>query len=63
MVATVALVELVGYVVLLLWGMHMVQSGVIENKLPRKASREALAKYTDDLMGRIYALRENIDGN
>ena len=35
----------------------------IENKLPRKASREALAKYTEDLMGRIYALRENIDGN
>lgn len=35
----------------------------IENRLPRKASREALAKYTDDLMGRIYALRENIDGN
>ena len=29
MVATVALVELVGYVVLLLWGMHMVQSGVV----------------------------------
>jgi phosphate:Na+ symporter len=29
MVATVALIELVGYVVLLLWGMHMVQSGVV----------------------------------
>jgi hypothetical protein len=29
MIATVALVELVGYVVLLLWGMHMVQSGIV----------------------------------
>src|SRR5271165_6048433 len=29
MIATVVLVELVGYVVLLLWGMHMVQSGVV----------------------------------
>jgi len=29
MIATIALVELVGYVVLLLWGMHMVQSGVV----------------------------------
>jgi phosphate:Na+ symporter len=29
MVATIALIELVGYVVLLLWGMHMVQSGVV----------------------------------
>jgi phosphate:Na+ symporter len=28
MIATVAIIELVGYVVLLLWGMHMVQSGV-----------------------------------
>ena len=35
----------------------------IENTLPRKASREALSKYTEDLMGQIYALRENIDGN
>jgi phosphate:Na+ symporter len=26
---TIALVELVGYVILLLWGMHMVQSGVV----------------------------------
>lgn len=29
MIATIALIELVGYVVLLLWGMHMVQSGVV----------------------------------
>jgi phosphate:Na+ symporter len=29
MIATIALVELVGYVVLLLWGMYMVQSGVV----------------------------------
>ncbi len=29
MIATVALVELVGYVVLLLWGTHMVQSGIV----------------------------------
>jgi phosphate:Na+ symporter len=29
MIATIALVELVGYVILLLWGMHMVQSGVV----------------------------------
>ena len=29
MIATVALIALVGYVVLLLWGMHMVQSGVV----------------------------------
>jgi phosphate:Na+ symporter len=28
MIATIAIVELVGHVVLLLWGMHMVQSGV-----------------------------------
>ncbi len=28
MIATIALIELVGYVILLLWGMHMVQSGV-----------------------------------
>jgi Na/Pi-cotransporter len=29
LIATVALVQLVGYVVLLLWGMHMVQTGVV----------------------------------
>ncbi len=29
MTATIALIELVGYVALLLWGMHMVQSGVV----------------------------------
>ena len=29
MSATVAVVELIGYVTLLLWGMHMVQSGVV----------------------------------
>jgi phosphate:Na+ symporter len=29
MIATLALVELVGYVVLLLWGTHMVQSGIV----------------------------------
>ena len=29
MIATIAIVELVGYVILLLWGMHMVQSGVV----------------------------------
>jgi phosphate:Na+ symporter len=29
MIATIALIELAGYVVLLLWGMHMVQSGVV----------------------------------
>ena len=29
MIATIALVQLVGYVILLLWGMHMVQSGVV----------------------------------
>ena len=29
MIATIALIELVGYVVLLLWGMHMVQSGIV----------------------------------
>jgi len=29
MIATIALVQLVGYVVLLLWGMHMVQSGIV----------------------------------
>ncbi|UVK49436.1 Na/Pi cotransporter family protein (plasmid) [Mesorhizobium sp. AR07] len=29
MIATIALIELVGYVILLLWGMHMVQSGVV----------------------------------
>jgi phosphate:Na+ symporter len=29
MIATIALIQLVGYVVLLLWGMHMVQSGVV----------------------------------
>ena len=29
MVATIALIELVGYVALLLWGMHMVQSGIV----------------------------------
>lgn len=29
MIATAALVQLVGYVVLLLWGMHMVQTGVV----------------------------------
>ncbi len=29
----------------------------------RKARREDLAKWTDDLMSRIYALRENIVGN
>jgi phosphate:Na+ symporter len=28
MIATIALIELVGYIILLLWGMHMVQSGV-----------------------------------
>jgi phosphate:Na+ symporter len=28
MIATIAVIELVGYVILLLWGMHMVQSGV-----------------------------------
>jgi len=31
--------------------------------LGRKASREDLAKWTDELMSRIYALREKIDGN
>lgn len=31
--------------------------------LGRKATREDLAKWTDELMGRIYALREKIDGN
>ncbi len=31
--------------------------------LGRKARREDLAKWTDELMGRIYALREKIDGN
>lgn len=31
----------------------------MENTLPRKASREVLAKWTEDLMSRIYALREN----
>ncbi len=30
-----------------------------EKTLPRKASREDLAKWTEDLMSRIYALREN----
>lgn len=29
MIATIALIELVGFVILLLWGMHMVQSGVV----------------------------------
>jgi phosphate:Na+ symporter len=29
MIATLAIVELAGYVILLLWGMHMVQSGVV----------------------------------
>lgn len=29
MIATISLIELVGFVVLLLWGMHMVQSGVV----------------------------------
>jgi phosphate:Na+ symporter len=29
MTATIALIELFGYVILLLWGMHMVQSGVV----------------------------------
>jgi phosphate:Na+ symporter len=29
MSATVAIVELIGYIILLLWGMHMVQSGVV----------------------------------
>jgi phosphate:Na+ symporter len=29
MTATVAIIELIGYVILLLWGMHMVQSGVV----------------------------------
>lgn len=29
MIATIALIELIGYVMLLLWGMHMVQSGVV----------------------------------
>jgi hypothetical protein len=29
----------------------------------RKARREDLAKWTDDLMSRIHALRENIVGN
>jgi phosphate:Na+ symporter len=29
MIVTIALIKLVGYVVLLLWGMHMVQSGVV----------------------------------
>jgi phosphate:Na+ symporter len=29
LIATVALIQLVGYVILLLWGMHMVQSGVV----------------------------------
>lgn len=29
MIATIALVQLVGYVVLLLWGMRMVQSGIV----------------------------------
>ncbi len=33
----------------------------LETTLPRKASREALAKWTNDLMTRIYALRENED--
>lgn len=28
-----------------------------------KASRDDLAKWTEELMGRIYALREKIDGN
>ena len=28
MVATIALIELIGYVVLLLWGMRMIQSGI-----------------------------------
>lgn len=31
--------------------------------LGRKASREDLAKWTEELMSRIYALREKIDGN
>ncbi|GAC1348820.1 MAG: lysophospholipid acyltransferase family protein [Vulcanimicrobiaceae bacterium] len=31
--------------------------------LGRKARREDLAKWTDELMGRIYALREKIDGD
>ena len=31
--------------------------------LGRKARREDLAKWTDELMGRIYELREKIDGN
>jgi Na+/phosphate symporter len=29
MIATIALIKLIGYVVLLLWGMYMVQSGVV----------------------------------
>jgi Na+/Pi-cotransporter len=29
MIATIALIELVGYVILLLWGMHTVQNGVV----------------------------------
>lgn len=32
-------------------------------RLGRKATRDELAKWTVELMGRIYALREKIDGN
>ncbi|GAC1498059.1 MAG: lysophospholipid acyltransferase family protein [Vulcanimicrobiaceae bacterium] len=31
----------------------------LEKRLPRKASRDELAKWTQELMSRIYALREN----
>ena len=29
----------------------------------RKATREDLAKFTDDVMSAIWAVRESIDGN
>jgi phosphate:Na+ symporter len=42
MIATVAIVSMIGYVILLLWGMHMVQSGVVRafgSKLRRVIGR------------------------
>ena len=49
MVTTIALLEMAGYVVLLLWGMHMVQSGIV------RAFGTNLQRIVDRTLGNRFA--------
>jgi phosphate:Na+ symporter len=53
MIATIALIELVGYVVLLLWGMHIVQGGVVRafgSNLRRVIGRTLPNRFRGDVV-------------